>query len=109
MASQLFCFSSLFFETDNLTDRNATSATMFLATMALLYVIASSIIRPASRPAAQLRPSTIRAMHCPASRLAAHTLDYSGRPMHCCCSPEHPILTRSPPPVRGQPCPRRRT
>ena len=70
----LFCFSSLFFETDNLTDRNATSATMFLATMALLYVIASSTPRTPQMPR-------------PASRLAAHTLDYSSRPMHSGCSP----------------------
>ncbi|EDQ84226.1 uncharacterized protein MONBRDRAFT_39352 [Monosiga brevicollis MX1] len=39
--STVFCFSSFFFEPDNLSDRNATSLTMFLATAALLFVIGS--------------------------------------------------------------------
>eukprot|EP00045_Choanoeca_perplexa_P006269 m.53337 g.53337 ORF g.53337 m.53337 type:complete len:454 (+) comp13552_c0_seq2:168-1529(+) len=39
--STLLCFSAFFFELDNLSDRNATSLTMFLATAALLYVVSS--------------------------------------------------------------------
>uniref|UniRef100_A0A0G4HUB3 Neurotransmitter-gated ion-channel ligand-binding domain-containing protein n=1 Tax=Chromera velia CCMP2878 TaxID=1169474 RepID=A0A0G4HUB3_9ALVE len=39
--STAFCFSSFFFETENLTDRNATSLTMFLTTAAVLFVVGS--------------------------------------------------------------------